>query len=66
MNEREADGMMRLQGVKKDKVCEFKNFGSAAQSNRKYSKEVRKRVQAGYKGWRTVSGVIYDKRKQQK
>ncbi|KAK3530016.1 hypothetical protein QTP86_009917 [Hemibagrus guttatus] len=54
VNEREGSGTVRLQGEKMKKVQEFKYFGSTVQSNGECGKEVKKRVQAGWNGWRKV------------
>ena len=40
------------------KVEDFKNLGSTLQSNEECGREVKKRVQAGWNGWRRMSGVI--------
>ena len=62
VNEMEGGGTMRLQGVEVAKVNEFKYLGSTVQSNGGCDREVKKRVQAGWNGWRRVTGVICDKR----
>ncbi|KAK3560234.1 hypothetical protein QTP86_002183 [Hemibagrus guttatus] len=54
VNEREGSGTVRLQ--------EFKYLGSTVQSNGECGKEVKKRVQAGWNGWRKVSGVLCDRK----
>ncbi|KAK3519747.1 hypothetical protein QTP70_003914 [Hemibagrus guttatus] len=59
VNEREGSGTVRLE-VKK--VQEFKYLGSTVQSNGECGKEVKKRVQAGWNGWRKVSGVLCDRK----
>lgn len=56
VNGREDGGMVRMQGVEMAKVDEFKYLGSTVQSNRECRGEVKKRVQAGWSGWRRVSG----------
>ncbi|KAK3520961.1 hypothetical protein QTP86_034717 [Hemibagrus guttatus] len=61
-NEREGSGTVRLQGEEVKKVQEFKYLGSTVQSNGECEKEVKKRVQAGWKGWRKVSGVLCDRK----
>ncbi|KAK3510573.1 hypothetical protein QTP70_010657 [Hemibagrus guttatus] len=61
-NEREGSGTVRLQGEEVKKVQEFKYLGSTVQSNGECAKEVKKRVQAGWNGWRKVSGVLYDRK----
>ncbi|KAK3562534.1 hypothetical protein QTP86_001253 [Hemibagrus guttatus] len=58
VNEREGSGTVRLQGEEVKKVQEFKYLGSTVQSNGECGKEVKKRVQAGWNGWRKVSGVL--------
>ncbi|KAK3516660.1 hypothetical protein QTP70_021999 [Hemibagrus guttatus] len=62
VNEREGSGTVRLQGYKVKKVQEFKYLGSTVQSNGECGKEVKKRVQAGWNGWRKVSGVLCDRK----
>ncbi|KAI5086740.1 hypothetical protein C0J45_2291, partial [Silurus meridionalis] len=44
------------------KVEEFRYLGSTVQSNGECVREVKKRVQAGWSGWRRVTGVICDSR----
>ncbi|KAK3553470.1 hypothetical protein QTP70_003514 [Hemibagrus guttatus] len=62
VNEREGSGTVRLQGEEVKKVQEFKYLGSIVQSNGECAKEVKKRVQAVWNGWRKVSGVLYDRK----
>ncbi|KAK3562709.1 hypothetical protein QTP86_005673 [Hemibagrus guttatus] len=62
MNEREGSGTVRLQGEEVKKVQEFKYLGSTVQSNGECGKEVKKQVQAGWNGWRKVSGVLCDRK----
>ncbi|KAK3518525.1 hypothetical protein QTP70_001508 [Hemibagrus guttatus] len=62
VNEREGSGTVRLQGEEVKNVQEFKYFGSTVQSNGECGKEVKKRVQAGWNGWRKVSGVLCDRK----
>ncbi|KAK3521284.1 hypothetical protein QTP70_003127 [Hemibagrus guttatus] len=62
VNERKGSGTVRLQGEEVKKVQEFKYLGSTVQSNGECGKEVKKRVQAGWNGWRKVSGVLCDQK----
>ncbi|KAK3570592.1 hypothetical protein QTP86_023645, partial [Hemibagrus guttatus] len=62
VNEREGSGTVRLQGEEVKKVQEFTYLGSTVQSNGECGKEVKKRVQAGWNGWRKVSGVLCDRK----
>ncbi|KAK3542474.1 hypothetical protein QTP86_027736 [Hemibagrus guttatus] len=62
VNEREGSGTVRLQGEEVKKVQELKYLGSTVQSNGECGKEVKKRVQAGWNGWRKVSGVLCDQK----
>ncbi|KAF3704702.1 hypothetical protein EXN66_Car020392 [Channa argus] len=62
VNERDPGGTVRLQGAEVKKVQDFKYLGSMVQSNGECGKEVKRRVQAGWNGWRKVSGVLCDKR----
>ncbi|KAK3566904.1 hypothetical protein QTP86_004877 [Hemibagrus guttatus] len=59
---KEGSGTVRLQGEEVKKVQEFKYLGSTVQSNGECGKEVKKRVQAGWNGWRKVSGVLCDRK----
>ncbi|KAK3534282.1 hypothetical protein QTP86_009755 [Hemibagrus guttatus] len=62
VNEREGSGTVRLQGEEVKKVQEFKYLGSTVQSNGECGKEVKKRVQAGWNGWRKVWGVLCERK----
>ncbi|KAK3537061.1 hypothetical protein QTP70_000280 [Hemibagrus guttatus] len=62
VNGREGSGTVRLQGEEVKKVQEFKYLGSTVQSNGECGKEAKKRVQAGWNGWRKVSGVLCDRK----
>ncbi|KAK3570342.1 hypothetical protein QTP86_017287 [Hemibagrus guttatus] len=62
VNEREGSGTVRLQGEEVKKVQELKYLGSTVQSNGECVKEVKKRVQAGWNGWRNVLGVLCDRK----
>ena len=44
------------------RVKEFKYLGSTVQESGSCERKVKKRVQAGWNGWRRVSGVICDRR----
>ncbi|KAK3524810.1 hypothetical protein QTP86_007606 [Hemibagrus guttatus] len=56
-----VNGTVRLQG-EEVKVQELEYLGSTVQSNGEYGKEVKKRVQADWNGWRKVSGVLCDRK----
>ena len=62
VNERQVNGTMKMQGEEVAKVEYFKYLGSTVQSNGECGREVKKRVQAGWNGWRRMSGVISDRR----
>ncbi|KAF7702399.1 hypothetical protein HF521_001682 [Silurus meridionalis] len=54
---------VELEGEEVVKVVEFRYLGSTVQSNRECVREVKKRVQAGWSGWRRLkTGVICDRR----
>ena len=63
VNERQdtGSGTMKMQ-EEVAKVDDFKYLGSTVQSNGESGREVKKRVQAGWNGWRRMSGVICDRR----
>ena len=56
VNEKEDGGTVSLQGVEVTKVNEFKYLSTTVQSNGECGREVKKRVQAGWHGWRKVTG----------
>ena len=62
MNERGDSETVLLQGVEVPKVKGFRYLGSTVQCNGGCGSEVKRRVQAGWNGWRRVSGVICDRR----
>ena len=51
-----------MEDTKVPKVKEFKYLRSTVQESGSCEREVKKRVQAGWNGWRKVSGVICDRR----
>ena len=53
---------MKIEDTKLPRVKEFKYLGSTVQESGGCEKEVKKRLQAGWNGWRKVSGVICDRR----
>ena len=56
------DETVKMDDTKVPRVKEFKYLGSTVQESGGCEREVKKRVQAGWNGWRRVSGVICDKR----
>ena len=64
MNERQdnGSGTVNMQGEEVAKVEDFKYLGSTVQRNGECGREVKMRVQAGWNGWRRMSGVICDRR----
>ena len=61
-NERQVNGTVKLQGEEFVNVEDFKYLGSTVQGNGECGRELKKRVQAGWNGWRRMSGVICDRR----
>ena len=56
------DKTVKMEDTKVPRVKEFKYLGSTVQESGGCEREVKKRVQAGWNGWRKVSGVICDRR----
>ena len=56
------DETVKMEDAKVPRVKEFKYLGSTVQESGGCEWEVKKRVQAGWNGWRRVSGVICDRR----
>ena len=51
-----------MEDTKVPRVKEFKYLGSTVQESGSYKREIKRRVQVGWNGWRKVSGVICDRR----
>ena len=64
VNERQGNGSgtVKMRGEEVANVGDFKYLGSTVQSNGECGIEVKKSVQAGWNGWRRMSGVICDRR----
>ena len=58
------DETVKMEDAKVPRVKKFKYLGSMVQESGGCKREVKKRVQAGWNGWRRVSGVICDRRLQ--
>ena len=56
------DETVKMDDTKVPRVKEFKYLGSTLQESGVCEREVKKRVQARWNGWRRVSGVICDRR----
>ena len=56
------DETVKMEDTKVPRVKEFKYLGSTVQESGSSEREVKKRVQAGFNGWRRVSGVICNRR----
>ena len=51
-----------MENAKVPRVKEFKYLGSTVQESGSCEREVKRRVLAGWNGWRKISGVICDRR----
>ena len=56
------DETVKIEYTKVPRVKKFKYLESMVQESGSCEREVKKRVQAGWNGWRRVSGVICDRR----
>ena len=56
------DETVKMEDTKVPRVKKFKHLESMVQESGTCEREVKKRVQAGWNGWRKVSGVICDRR----
>ena len=56
------DETAKMEDTKVPRVKKFKYLGSTVQESGGCEREVKKRVQAGWNGWRRVSGIICDRR----
>ena len=53
---------VKMEDAKVPRVKKFKYLGSTVQEGGGCERDVKKRVQAGWNGWRRVSGVICNRR----
>ena len=53
---------IKIKDTKVPRVKEFKYLGSTVQESDSCAREVKKGVQAGWNGWRKVSGIIRDRK----
>ena len=53
---------VKMEDTKVPRVKEFKYLGSTVQESGSCEREVKRRVHAGWNGWRKVIGVICDRR----
>ena len=62
MNKWRNKETVKMEDTKMPRVKEFKYLESTVQESGNCKREVKKRVKAGWNGWRKVSGVICDRR----
>ena len=56
------DETVKMEDTKVPRVKEFKYFGSTVQESGSCEREIKRRVQAGWNGWRKVLRVICNRR----
>ena len=62
INEKNDDETVKMEDKEVPRIKKFKYLGSTAQESGICEKKLKKRVQAGWNGWRKVAGVICDRR----
>ncbi|XP_047475994.1 uncharacterized protein LOC125029859 [Penaeus chinensis] len=62
MRDQDPERAVEMQGMKLNRVREFKYLGSTVQSDGASDKEVGKRIQAGWNAWRKITGLLCDRR----
>ena len=62
INRENDDKTVKMEDTKVPRVKKFKYLGLTVKENGGCEREVKKRVQAGWNGWRKVSGVICDRK----
>ena len=60
------EGSVAIEGVDIPRVEDFKYLGSTIQEDGGSDKEVSKRIQAGWNGWRKITGIMCDKKPPEK
>ena len=56
------DETVKMEDTKVPRVKKFKYLRSTVQESGSFEREIKKRVQEGWNGWRKVSGIISDRR----
>ena len=62
INGENNDETVKIEDTKVPREKEFKYLGSTVQESGSCEREIKRRVQAEWNGWRNVSGVICDRR----
>ena len=62
INGENGEETMEMEGMKVPRIKEFKYLGSIVQESDSCEREVKRRVQAGWNGWRKVSRIICDRK----
>ncbi|XP_047487973.1 uncharacterized protein LOC125038499 [Penaeus chinensis] len=62
VGDQDPERAVEMQGLKLNRVQEFKYLGSTLQSDGASDKEVGKRIQAGWNAWRKITGLLCDRR----
>ncbi|XP_047492005.1 uncharacterized protein LOC125041211 [Penaeus chinensis] len=62
MGDQDPERAVEMQGLKLNRVQEFKYLGSTVQSDGASIKEIGKRIQAGWNAWRKITGLLCDRR----
>ena len=62
VNERNDEETVKMEDKKGPRVKEFKYLESTVQQSGSCEREIKRKMQAGWNGWRKVSGVICDLR----
>ena len=62
INEENDDETVNIEDKKVPRVKEFKYLGSTLQESGSCEREVKRRVQPGWNGWKRVSEVIFDRK----
>ena len=56
------DGDINIQGQNLERVNTFKYLGATLSENGDLDVEMMHRIQSGWKNWKCVSGILYDRR----
>jgi len=57
-----VEGSVAIEGVEIPRVEDFKYLGLTIQEDGGSDKEVTKKIQAGWNGWRKITGIMCDEK----